>query len=295
MTPPEWRERDEQQHVPEIKGTGALQPYEKEFFRKDGSRVPVLIGAATFEDGGQQGVAFVLDLTERKRAADALRALQMELAHANRLATMGQLTASIAHEVNQPIGAARNNAHAALRFLAGDPPDLAEVREAIECVVNDTYRAGDIISGIRDQVKKAPPRKTAVDLNEAIEEVIALVRGELLKHRVSIQMRLAEGLPPVQADRVQLQQVMLNLILNAIEAMISVDDEARELVISTESIPAEGVLVAVSGLGARHRSGESRADFRILLHDQGRRSGNWPFDLPLHHRCPLRTIVGGCA
>ena len=158
MTPPEWRERDEQQLVPELKMTGSLQPFEKEFFRKDGSRVPVLIGVANFEEGGYQGVAFVLDLTERKRAADALRALQMELAHANRLATMGQLAASIAHEVNQPIGAARNNAHAALRFLAGDPPDLAEVREALECVVNETYRAGDIIGRIRDQVKKVPPR-----------------------------------------------------------------------------------------------------------------------------------------
>ena len=249
MTPPEWRERDEQQHVPEIKGTGALQPYEKEFFRKDGSRVPVLIGAAAFEGGGQQGVAFVLDLTERKHAADTLSALQMDLAHANRLATMGQLTASIAHEVNQPIGAARNNAHAALRFLAGDSPDLAEVREALECVVKDTYRAGDIISGIRDQVKKAPPRKAAVKLNEAIEEVIALVQGELLKHRMSIQMRLAEGLPTVQADRVQLQQVMLNLILNAIEAIISVGDDASEVVISTDSIPGEGVLVAVRDSG----------------------------------------------
>ena len=159
MTPPEWRERDEQQLVPELKMTGSLQPFEKEFFRKDGSRVPVLIGVATFEEDGYQGVAFVLDLTERKRAADALRALQMDLAHANRLATMGQLAASIAHEVNQPIGATRNNAHAALRFLAGDPPDLAEVREALECVVNDTYRAGDIIGRIRDQIKKVPPRK----------------------------------------------------------------------------------------------------------------------------------------
>ena len=121
MTPPEWRERDQQQLVPELKMTGSLQPFEKEFFRKDGSRVPVLIGVANFEDGGYQGVAFVLDLTERKRAADALRALQMDLAHANRLATMGQLAASIAHEVNQPIGAARNNAHAALRFLAARP------------------------------------------------------------------------------------------------------------------------------------------------------------------------------
>jgi PAS domain S-box-containing protein len=248
MTPPEWRERDEQQLVPMLKMTGSLQPFEKEFFRKDGSRVPVLIGVANFEDG-YQGVAFVLDLTERKHAADALRALQMDLAHANRLATMGQLAASIAHEVNQPIGAVRNNAHAALRFLARDPPELAEVREAIECVVNDTYRAGDIISGIRDQVKKVPSRKTAVDLNEAIEEVIALVRGELSKHCVSIQVRLAEGLSTVHADRVQLQQVMLNLILNAIEAMIGIDDGVRELMISTESSSAEGLCVSVSDSG----------------------------------------------
>src|SRR6266568_9217208 len=106
----------------------------------------------------------------------------MELAHANRLATMGHLAASIVHEVIQPIGATRNNAHAALRFLAGDPPDLAEVREALECVVNDTYRAGDIIGRIRDQIKKVPPRMEGVELNDAIEEVIALVRGELSKH-----------------------------------------------------------------------------------------------------------------
>jgi PAS domain S-box-containing protein len=256
MTPPEWRERDQLQLVPELKMTGSLQPFEKEFFRKDGSRVPVLVGVANFEDG-YQGVAFVLDLTERKHAADALRALQMDLAHANRLATMGQLAASIAHEVNQPIGAARNNAHAALRYLAGDPPDLAEVREAIECVVNDTYRAGDIISGIRDQVKKVPPCMTAVDVNEAIGEVIAIVRGELSKHRVSIQMRLAEGLSRVRADRVQLQQVMLNLILNAIDAIITVDDESRDLVISTELSPTEGVQVAIGdsgpGVAPEHR------------------------------------------
>jgi C4-dicarboxylate-specific signal transduction histidine kinase len=159
------------------------------------------------------------------------------------------LTASIAHEVIQPIGAARNNAHAALRFLAGDPPDLAEVREALECVVNDTYRAGDIVGRIRDQVKKVPPRMEGVELNDAIEEVIALVRGELSKHRVSVQMQLAEGLSPVHGDRVQLQQVMLNLILNAIEAIISVDDEVRELVISTESSPSEGLLIAVGDSG----------------------------------------------
>jgi C4-dicarboxylate-specific signal transduction histidine kinase len=229
--------------------TGSLQPFEKEFFRKDGSRVPVLIGVATFEEGGHQGVAFVLDLTERKRNADAMRELQVELAHANRLATMGQLAASIAHEVNQPIGAVRNNAHAALRFLAGDPPDLAEVTEALECVVKETYRAGDIIGGIRDQIKKTPPRMDIVYLNDAIENVIALVRGELLKHRVSVDAQLGEGLAPVRGDRVQLQQVMLNLILNAIEAMSSVEDEARELIVGTESNPTEGLLVSVGDSG----------------------------------------------
>src|SRR6185436_218693 len=201
-----------------------------------------------FEHDALQGVAFVLDLTERKRAAEALRALQMELAHASRLATMGQLAASIAHEVNQPIGAVRNNAHAALRFLAGDPPDLAEVRDALECVVSDTYRAGDILGGIRDQIKKAPPRKGRVDLSEAVEEVIALVRGELLNNHVAVHARLAQGLPAVHGDRVQLQQVMLNLIVNAIEAMASLDEGARELAVSTASSP-EGLLVAIADSG----------------------------------------------
>jgi C4-dicarboxylate-specific signal transduction histidine kinase len=185
----------------------------------------------------------------RLRSEGELLGLQMELAHANRLATMGQLAASIVHECNQPIGAARNNAHAALRFLAKVPPHLAEVREALECVVHETYLAGDIIGGIRDQVRKGPPRMESVNLNAAIEEMVALVRTELLKHRVSVQTRLAGGLSPVHADRVQLQQVMLNLILNAIEAIVSVDDEARELVITTESCPAEGLLVAVADSG----------------------------------------------
>jgi PAS domain S-box-containing protein len=249
LTPPEWLDRDEQQLVPQLKTTGSLQPFEKEFLRKDGSRVPVLIGVATFEENGYQGVAFVLDLTERKRSVEAMRELQVELAHANRLATMGQLTASIAHEVNQPIGAVRNNARAALNFLGGDSLDLGEVREALQCVVNETYRAGDIIDRIRDQVKKAPPRKERVDLNVAIKEVIALVRGELSKNRISVETRLAEKLPSVHGDRVQLQQVALNLILNAMEAMISVDDEVRELMVSTESSAPFGLLVSVRDSG----------------------------------------------
>jgi PAS domain S-box-containing protein len=249
LTPPEWRDREQQQLVPELRMTGSLQPFEKEFFRKDGSRVPVLMGVATFEDDAQQGVAFVLDLTERKRSAETMRVLQMELAHAGRLATMGQLAASIAHEVNQPIGAVRNNAHAALRFLGGQSPDLEEVREALECVVSETYRAGDILGGIRDQIKKAPPRKEPVDVSEAIEEVIALVRGELLKNHVSVQTRLAHGLSTVHGDRVQLQQVMLNLIVNAIEAMAAIEEKERELVVSCESGAAQHLIVAVADTG----------------------------------------------
>ena len=265
LTPEEWRDRDRQLWVPELRATGSLQPYEKEFFRKDGSRVPVLIGVATLEDDISQGVAFVLDLSEGKRAAEALRVLELELTHASRLATMGQLAASIAHEVNQPIGAVRNNAHAALRFLAADTPDLGEVREALECVVSDTYRASDILGGIREQIRKAPPRKECVDLSEAIEEVIALVRGELLKSQVSVQTRLAQGLPPIQGDRVQLQQVMLNLIVNAIEAMTSVGSRERELVITTELDPAEGLLVALADSGPGIRPGDRGRIFEAFV------------------------------
>lgn len=244
LTPTDWYE-----HQPQSEVRGSLQPFETELFREDGSLLPVLIGVATFEQGGYQGVAFVLDLTERKRAADALHALQTDLAHANRLATMGQLAGSIAHEVNQPIGAVRNNAHAALRFLTANPPNMPEVREALECVVGETYRAGNVIDRIRDQIKKAPPRIESIDLNNAVEEVLALLRGELSKSGVSVRVHTADGLSPVRGDRVQLQQVMLNLILNSIEAMTSVDVSERKLEITTEPRHAGWPLVAVADSG----------------------------------------------
>src|SRR6202051_904660 len=183
-----------------------------------------------------------LESTRRERQ---YREMQSELAHANRVATMGQLTASIAHDIKQPIATARNNARAALNFLQRQPPDLGEVREALNCIVNETHRAGDIVDRIGSFIKKAPPRKEVVDLNAAILEVTALTRGEAVKTGVTVGTQLAGELPRIQCDQVQLQQVMLNLIVNAIQSMSGVEDGNRELHISTMSIEPEGVCVAV--------------------------------------------------
>jgi C4-dicarboxylate-specific signal transduction histidine kinase len=177
-----------------------------------------------------------------------LRQLESDFAHMNRVSMMGELAASLSHEITQPIASARNNARAAQNFLDMQPPDLGEVREALSCVVGDTDRAGDMIDRMRDHIKKTPPRKEQFDLNEAINEVIALGRSAVVKNGVSVQTRLSEGLFPVHGDRVQLQQVVLNLLLNAVEAMGSVEAKPRDLWISTEH-DHTGVLVAVRDSG----------------------------------------------
>src|SRR5712675_3453774 len=186
-----------------------------------------------------------LEITRRERQ---YREALMALAHANRVATMGQLTASIAHEIKQPITAARTYAAAALRFLDQSPPDVAEVREALTCIVNETARTRDVVDRIGSLIKKAPPRKEVVDLNAAILEVTALTRSEAVKTGVTVDTQLAGELTRIQCDRVQLQQVMLNLIVNAIQSMSGVEDGNRELQIST-LVEAEGVCVAVRDTG----------------------------------------------
>ncbi|HEY1942296.1 MAG TPA: AAA family ATPase [Roseiarcus sp.] len=249
LTPPNWLDRHEREWIPELRRTGIVRPYEKEYFRKDGSRAPVLVGGAIFEEGGEEGVAFVLDLTERNRAAGAMREMQIQLEHANRVATLGQLTTSIAHEVSQPITASVVNAEAALRWLDRPQPALEEARQALGRVVRDGGRASVVIRRARDLIKKAPERKDRVDANAAIREVIELTRSEALKNRVSVKAELADDLPTIDGDRVELQQVILNLIVNAIEAMGDMDEGPRDLRIATEKTETGDLLVSVLDSG----------------------------------------------
>jgi C4-dicarboxylate-specific signal transduction histidine kinase len=198
---------------------------------------------------GYRGTA--ADVTAEVRAEQAERALreaQLALAHANRVETLGQFAASIAHEVSQPIAAAIVGAETAQRWLARQPPDLTRAGVTIDRCLRDSRRAADIIGRIRAMVKKAPERKEDLKVNEAISEVIELARAEIYKHGVELRTTLGEALPTIQCDRVQLQQVVLNLITNAVEAMSEMAEGRRELAIISQS-EADGILVAVRDSG----------------------------------------------
>jgi C4-dicarboxylate-specific signal transduction histidine kinase len=190
--------------------------------------------------------AIALEVTRRERE---LRELQMQLAHTNRLVTMGELSASITHEVKQPIASARNNVIAALNFLRRNPPDLQEVTEALAAAVKDADRVDAIVGRMRALMQKASPRSDPVDMNEALQEVVELTRGEALKNGVSVKTQFAQGLPIIAGDRVQLQQVVLNLILNALQAMGAATEGARQVLITTRQIELNDLYVGVQDTG----------------------------------------------
>jgi C4-dicarboxylate-specific signal transduction histidine kinase len=195
-----------------------------------------------FEETGNQAVTFAIDQSERIYA-DA------ELAHANRVATMGRLSVSIAHEVNQPLAALLTNAETAVRWLSHQPPNLEKAKPLIDRVIGDGRRAADIVSRIRNFSRKASTRKEGVEINEAILEIMRLTHAATSEHGVSVKMQMSEELSRISVDRVQLQQVVLNLVMNAIEAMIEVEDRSRELLISTSVARSGGLLVKISDTG----------------------------------------------
>ena len=217
----------------------------------DGSvkHLHVVAHASRDELGNLEFMGAVMDVTAANRAEEELHRARADLAHATRVTTLGELAASIAHEVNQPVTGVVTNAQAALRWLGGQHPDLEEVRQALDDIIKDGNRAGDVISRIRALVKKVPPRKDDLEINEVILEVIALTHGEVVKNSVSLQTQLAAGLPLIQGDRVQLQQVILNLIVNAIEATSGASEGARELLVRTGKDVSNAVIVAVRDSG----------------------------------------------
>jgi C4-dicarboxylate-specific signal transduction histidine kinase len=195
---------------------------------------------------------------ERKRAEEILRKAQAELAHVTRVMTMGEMATSIAHEINQPLAAVVNNASACVRWLAADSPNLDEAREAAQRIIRDGKRASEVIQRIRTFLRKADAEKTRLDLNKAIQEVLTLTRKEAERGDVTVRMDLDSDLPNVLGDRVQLQQVILNLVLNGIEAMSTVTDRPRELLIGSRQYEADKVLVYMqdSGIGIDGHNGE---------------------------------------
>ena len=236
--------------------TGEVFAVETVQRRKNGTRVPVSLICVPVpsNSGGKAGYVIYRDMTATKRLEDEQRRyheIQLELAHANRITTIGQLSASIAHELNQPLTGIITNCGTCLRMLTGDPPNLDGARETVRRTIRDGNRASEVITRLRALFSKSEAAAESVDLNESTREVIALSLGELQKSRVIVRTELVDDLPLVTGDRVQLQQVVLNLLLNALDAMIGVKDRPRQLVVRTERREGDCVCVSVqdSGVG----------------------------------------------
>ena len=256
MTPPEWRDQVVFE-MDEMRRTGALRPIEKEYFRKDGTRLPVLMGATAFDEAVQQGVAIVVDLSQQKQAeARALaverrnRMLHAELAHTNRLVTMGHLSAWIAHDVKQPLAGLVTSANAGLRWLAANPPNMEAGVRALQRVLRDSARAADILDRTRALMRRAPASVEAVDMNQVIGETLSLVVAEADGKGIGIVAALHPDPLFAAAERTQLQQVVLNLLINAIEALdTDAPGHPRELRVVSGLDPMGRVMVEIRDTG----------------------------------------------
>jgi PAS domain S-box-containing protein len=250
LIPPD-RQDEESQIIETLRRGESVHHFETVRLRKDGRQIDVSLTISPIKDANGQiiGVSKIArDITERKRAAEALRQAEADLAHVSRVTTMGELTASLAHEVNQPITAAVTNANTSVRWLAGDTPNIEEARDAAMRSAKDGRRAAEIISRIRLLFKKGTTERELVDVNEVVREMIVLLRGEATRYSVSIQTDLAADLPQLMADRVQLQQVMMNLIMNSFDAMKDVDG-MRELAIKSGRDDNDQLILSVSDTG----------------------------------------------
>ena len=248
LTPPDWRAVTDQA-LAQIAAHGTCDVYEKEYLRKDGSRVPVLIAAAAVEESTTEGVAFVLDLTERKRAEqerERLRQLQAHLAHVNRVTTMGELAASLAHEIRQPIAAAGMDANVCARALADGRLDVDTARDAAARMVRDAAWADEVINRTSALFKKDSIKRERVNINAVIREMALLLQQEASASSIAIRTELAEDIPDVTADRVLLQQVFMNLMLNAIDAM---KETGGELTITSQMRDGSELLIGVGDTG----------------------------------------------
>ena len=261
ITPPEWSAASEAANA-QVRATGSCEVFQKEYFRKDGSRVPVLVGVAAADGRGDETVAFILDITEQKRADEERERLRAELAYMSRVLTMGELAAALAHDVKQPITAAMVSADTCQRLLNRSALDLGELREAVTRVSAEVARANQVIDRVRLLYTRSVPRKDILDANEVVRDMVALLSGEATQHRVLIRTDLQPTLPMVAVDRVQLQQVLLNLMLNAIEAM---KGASGEMLIASRRTATNGVTISVTDSGVGLPMGQTDHIFEAFF------------------------------
>jgi PAS domain S-box-containing protein len=265
---------------------GKRQDYhtEKRYRRKDGKVIWVRVSTARALDPSSPlpGVpAIIEDITERKGAEAALHDAREALSRATRLTMMGELAASIAHEINQPLGAIIMNGSACKRFLAISPPDLDEVKDAVGEIVRDGNRASDVLNRIRAMLKNTAPERAQVDVNQAVAEVLALTHHELQQQCVSVQTDLKPNLPKILGDRVQLQQVVLNLVVNGIDAMRAVTDRSRTLTVRSRLDDRSNIVVNVTDSGVGLDPADRERIFDTFFTTKGRRDGHGPSDQQL--------------